>query len=102
MSTTDAVRYGTKEPFKQYDNYKAIEVPFVKYIPNDYPGVMAVPISFLDKYNPRQFEIIGQMESSDTSNATEALRTDPIHRDAGYLNGKRMYSRLLIRHRRKK
>ena len=42
-----------------YDNFDAIEVPFTDAIPSDYPGVMGVPITFLDKYNPEQFEIIG-------------------------------------------
>lgn len=42
-----------------FDNYKAIEVPFTDAIPSDYPGVMGVPITFLDKYSPEQFEILG-------------------------------------------
>lgn len=41
-----------------YDNYDAIEVPFADAIPTDYDGIMGVPISFLDKYCPEQFEII--------------------------------------------
>lgn len=45
--------------YPKYDNYDAIEVPFVEAIPSDYNGVMGVPITFLDKYNPEQFEIIG-------------------------------------------
>jgi len=45
--------------YEQYDNYDAIEVPFTKAIPSDYDGVMGVPISFLDKYSPEQFEILG-------------------------------------------
>jgi len=46
--------------YYKYDNYDAIEVSKVKDIPMDYDGVMGVPITFLDKYNPDQFEIIGQ------------------------------------------
>ena len=46
----------------KYDNYDAIEVPFTDSIPSNYQGVMGVPISFLDKYNPDQFEIIGLAE----------------------------------------
>lgn len=49
--------YGRAE-YPRYDNYDAIEVPFVECIPSDYDGVMGVPITFLDKYNPEQFEII--------------------------------------------
>ena len=45
--------------YKKYDNYDAIEIPFTDAIPSDYPGLMGVPISFLSKYNPDQFEILG-------------------------------------------
>jgi hypothetical protein len=45
--------------YQKYDNYDAIEVPYTDAIPSDYDGVMGVPISFLDKYCPEQFEIIG-------------------------------------------
>ena len=45
--------------YRRYDNYDAIEVPFTDAIPSDYAGVMGVPISFLSKYNPEQFEILG-------------------------------------------
>lgn len=49
--------------YKKYDNYDAIEVGYTNAIPSDYDGVMGVPISFLDKYCPKQFEIIGATES---------------------------------------
>ena len=49
--------------YRRYDNYDAIEVPFTDAIPSDYNGVMGVPISFLDKYCPEQFEIVGATES---------------------------------------
>ena len=48
-----------KRKYDKYDNYDAIHVPFTDAIPSDYDGVMGVPISFLDKYNPDQFEVIG-------------------------------------------
>ena len=48
-----------KKKYEKYDNYNAIEIPFTDAIPSDYKGAMGVPISFLDKYNPEQFEIIG-------------------------------------------
>lgn len=51
--------------YKKYDNYDAIEVPFTDAIPGDYKGVMGVPISFLDKYCPEQFEILGMCENED-------------------------------------
>lgn len=59
MNQTEIVKFATKKEFEYYDNYDAIEVPQVKYIPNDFKGVMGVPITFLDKYSPEQFEIIG-------------------------------------------
>ena len=49
--------------YQQYDNYDAIEVPFVDAIPSDYFGVMGVPITFLGKHNPNQFEILGATKS---------------------------------------
>ena len=54
-------RYSPEE-YPHYDNYDAIEVNKTVDIPYDYPGVMGVPITFLDKYNPEQFEIIGQTQ----------------------------------------
>lgn len=59
MTEKEVIKFGTKKPFDKYDNYDAIEVSFVKHIPSDYKGVMGVPISFLDKYSPDQFEILG-------------------------------------------
>lgn len=54
-----------KESYEKYENYDAIEVPYTDAIPNDYDGVMGVPISFLDKYCPEQFEIVGMCENED-------------------------------------
>lgn len=54
-----------KESYDKYDNYDAIEVPYTDAIPSDYDGVMGVPISFLDKYCPEQFEIVGMCENED-------------------------------------
>ena len=51
--------------YKKYDNYDAIEVSFTDAIPSDYAGVMGVPISFLDKYNPDQFEIVAFRKGDD-------------------------------------
>jgi hypothetical protein len=62
----DLILYKTYSPaeYPTYDNYDAIEVSKTKEIPMDYPGVMGVPITFLDKYNPDQFEILGMAASS--------------------------------------
>jgi hypothetical protein len=51
--------------YDRYDNYDAIEVPYTDAIPADCDGVMGVPISFLDKYCPEQFEIVGMCENID-------------------------------------
>ena len=51
--------------YMHYDNYDAIEVPYTDAIPSDYDGVMGVPISFVDKYCPEQFEILGMCENMD-------------------------------------
>ena len=59
MTEAEVIKFVTKKPFDKYDNYDAIEVSLVKNIPSDYNGAIGVPISFLDKYNPDQFEIIG-------------------------------------------
>ena len=65
MTEADITKFGTKKPFDIYDNYDAIEVPYVKFIPSDYEGVMGVPISFLDKYSPEQFDIVGLTSGRD-------------------------------------
>ena len=56
---------GSDVCYKKYDNYDAIEVSFTDAIPSDYTGVMGVPISFLDKYNPDQFEIVAFRKGDD-------------------------------------
>ena len=77
-----------EEEYPKYDNYDAIEVSKVTDIPMDYYGVMGVPITFLDKYCPEQFEIVGQMM---TTKVTEFNFGYP------YINGKKKFARLLIK-----
>ena len=90
--------------YLQYINYDAIEVPFTDAIPSDYDGVMGVPISFLDKYCPEQFEIIGiSLELADMATIKERLgRLNGGPRLYTERNGElvRQYERILIRHRR--
>lgn len=86
-----------REEYPTYDNYEAIEVSKVVNIPNDYMGVMGVPITFLDKYCPEQFEVLGHTASCDVSPQVEALRTDPNFRNRGRINGKEKYDRILIK-----
>ncbi|MDX4069844.1 adenine-specific methyltransferase EcoRI family protein [Aliarcobacter skirrowii] len=64
MTEKDVIKFSSKQPFEKYDNYDAIEVSYVKQIPSDYDGIMGVPISFLDKHNPEQFQILGLSASA--------------------------------------
>ncbi len=84
----DIILYKKFSPaeYPTYDNYNAININKTSDIPEDYYGEMGVPITFLDKYNPEQFEIL------DTS-------TNAMHRGAPYVDGKRIYERILIRRR---
>ena len=89
------VKKYTPDEYPHYDNYDAIEVSKVASIPYDYDGVMGVPITFLDKYNPAQFEIIGI--SGDLANP---LLIDGKRKTGRfYINGRRLYDRIAIRRR---
>lgn len=94
-------KYNPQEHLK-YTNYEAINVDKVSDIPMDYDGVMGVPITFLDKYNPKQFEIIGQTHSGDISPEVEALRKNPEKRHRGIVYGedKEKYARILIKNKK--
>lgn len=83
-------KYNEKD-FPKYDNYDAIEVAKVCDIPMDYNGVMGVPITFLDKYCPEQFEILGQMANT---------KIDDYNFGYPFINGERKYARILIRHKK--
>jgi len=82
-----------KTAYDRYSNYNAIDVPYTDAIPSDYDGTMGVPITFIDKYNPEQFEILG------CGNGV-TQDTNGIYGRRSYLNGKVTYKRLFIRHRR--
>lgn len=84
-------KYNPKE-YPKYDNYDAIEVSKYLEIPMDYEGVMGVPITFLDKYNPDQFEIVGSNRGVDQ---------DPngVYGRGSYLNGKETFKRLFIKNK---
>ena len=90
----DLYRKYNPTDYKIYDNYCAINVDKVADIPEDYDGVMGVPITFLDKYCPNQFEIVGWSRHND------------LEMDGGYwqggkadatINGKEVYRRILIK-----
>ena len=79
--------------YPRYDNYDAIEVSRTKDIPKDYPGVMGTPITFLDKYCPEQFEIVGIMSGAKGDTFTNGNDG----RAKFYVNDKGVYARILIR-----
>jgi len=80
------------EEYPKYDNYDAINVDKTKDIPMDYDGAMGVPITFLDKYNPEQFEILG---------IDRVLVEDLTGKVSRFLiNGKELYARIVIRNKR--
>jgi hypothetical protein len=84
--------------YQEYDNYVAIEVPRTEAIPSDYSGAMGVPISFLSKYNPNQFEIL---DANDFRKPHQKPKNYPLIKDAdGSVNGVNKYVRILIRHKK--
>jgi hypothetical protein len=132
MTMSDNLRFSKHREIKgnaaydRYDNFDAIEVPFTDAIPSDYDGMMGVPITFLDKYNPDQFEILGYEKSyqlqtkkyeiqvqvdksGKKSNVTKlndgvAIRVDRRPTDQTYyvVDGEhyiQQYKRIFIRHR---
>lgn len=95
-----------KKNYDRYVNYEAIEVPYTDAIPSDFDGEMGVPISFLDKYNPDQFEILG-------TNLTHGIPMSEIAEKGTYAQGgpsfytdngdgtfKRIYTRILIKNKK--
>jgi len=97
MTTEDNLRFNkaVKDAgYLTYDNYDAIEVPRTDAIPSDYEGVMGVPISFLDKYNPDQFEIVGLAAGNIRGLAGIPTKTG---KDGPYIDGKLKYGRIMIR-----
>ena len=76
------------DKYPQYDDYEAIEVGKTKLIPYDYAGVMGVPITFLQKYNPQQFEIVG---------LDRYVEDNPHYGHRFTINGKETFARILIR-----
>ena len=92
MTHADVLKFSTNKPFVQYDNYDAIEVSRTQDIPMDYAGAIGVPITFLTKYNPEQFKLLG-------CNRGVGQDPDGIYGRGSYLNGKETFKRLFIRNR---
>lgn len=107
MTMADNIKYSKHKEVKgigyqKYDNYDAIEVPFYDAIPSDYDGAMGVPVSFLDKYCPEQFDILGAAQGSEDIAGEAYLGIiSTIKYDGGkarpYINGKSVYNRIIIR-----
>ena len=79
----------TPNDFPKYDNFDAIEISRVSDIPVEYDGLMGVPITFLDKYSPTQFQIIGT--------ARELTKNAHGKSSQFFLNGKELYTRIVIK-----
>ncbi|MDE5556748.1 MAG: adenine-specific methyltransferase EcoRI family protein [Ruminococcus sp.] len=89
-------RFYTPEDYPHYDNYDAIEVSKTAEIPCDYYDVMGVPITFMDKYNPEQFEIIGATES-EGKGFSNGLWNEESKVAQPVINGERKYKRIFIK-----
>ena len=95
MTMADNIKHSKHKEIKglgyfKYDNYDAIDVPFTDSIPSDYDGVMGVPITFLDKYCPEQFEIL---------NCSAYASYQHYGCGGLYVNNQKVYARILIRKR---
>ena len=80
--------YGSEEDYPKYDNYDAVNVNKVSDIPCDYSGVMGVPITYLDKHNPEQFEIVG---------LDRYVSDNPRYGHRFTIKGQEIYARILIK-----
>ncbi len=112
MTMEDNIKFSRHKEIKgkkyqQYENYDAIEVSFVDSIPSDYDGIMGVPITFLDKYSPEQFEIIwqasGNTKASTPKEILERLNYSPHPKDKGggaIVKGIMKFGRILIKHKK--
>ena len=121
MTEADNIRFSKHREireagYRRYENYEAIEIPFTSAIPSDHAGVMGVPITYLDKHNPDQFEIVGTSESNDPDNpfrtrvySARECREGYFERfgkrgvydlnASGVIGGIKVYKRILIRRR---
>ena len=86
-------KYNESE-YPKYENYDAINIGKSAEIPEDYNGLMGVPVSFMDKYCPEQFELIGLM-------ASHGKEPKGIENESPYLNGKWLFPHILIRRKQK-
>ena len=104
MSMNDNIKFSShayirENGYKKYVNYDVIEVPFTDSIPSDYEGVMGVPITFLDKYCPEQFELIGMAEDNGKGFSGAESKWDGLNPHC-IIDGKAKYKRIFIRKRK--
>lgn len=134
MTMEDNLKFNTiaknkPNAYKKYDNYDAIEIPDIRCLPSDYEGVMGVPITWIHRYCPDQFEIVGFRKNEDGTNEIVSLSDSSISRERAesttfqaasnatsrearstreslfddvlrpIINGKGIYRRITIRHR---
>ncbi|MCX7075750.1 MAG: type II toxin-antitoxin system RelB/DinJ family antitoxin [Methylococcales bacterium] len=100
----ELTQFYSPDEYPRYENYNAIEVGRTQNIPIDYDGIMGVPITFLDKYSPDQFEIIMLANGNARSNVSSKALSEAMYRQhpedkggVGIINGQRSYARILIR-----
>lgn len=80
--------YGNESEYQKYDNYDAININSYVDIPDDYFGEMGVPVTFLDKHNPKQFDLIGKMTTT---------KIDDYNFGYPYINGRKKFARIIIK-----
>lgn len=88
--------YGDEDKYPKYDNYNAINVDKVVNIPKDWDGFMGVPITFIGKWNPEQFELLGIMN---TGEKNKGIRYENTRHGRPVVDGKEKYLRVLIRNK---
>ena len=103
MTMADNKKFNQKviknpEVYQKYDNYNAIEVSFTDAIPSDYDEIMGVPISFLDKYCPEQFKILGITESQGVG-LSNGIWDSSSSKKHPLIDGNKMYARVFIKHK---
>ena len=89
--------YGNEEEYPKYDNYDAINIDITKNIPMDYEGFMGVPITFMDKYSPEQFKLLGIMN---TGEENKGIRYKGTPHGRPIINGVEKYLRILIKNKK--
>lgn len=94
----EIILYKTYNPedYPEYDNYKAIEVGETKFIPADYNGYMGVPVTFMNKFSPDQFDLIWVTDRGGDGQL-EFLKKPNGRHDAPTINGKGLYTRIIIK-----